>query len=75
MSEHSFFGDLCTFLSRLDNVTNGCVGGDDFPRKTKNRKNLYICVVVATTIIIIGLGVGLGLQKSEQGKMSYLHCK
>ena len=69
MSEYSFCGDLCTFFSRLNNVTNAFVGNEGFPRKMKSRKNLYICVTVATAIIIIGLGVGLGLQKSEQGKI------
>ena len=68
MSEYSFCGDIFTFFGRLNNVTNGSLGREDFPRKKKSRKNLYISMVVATALVIIGLGVGLGLQKSEQGK-------
>ena len=68
MSEYSFCGDICTFFDRLNNVTYGCVGDEDVPRKKKSRKNLYISVAVATALVIIGLGVGLVLQKSKQGK-------
>ena len=69
MSEYSFCGDIFTFFGRLNNVTNGCVGREDFPRKKKSRKNLYTSMVVTTALVIIGLGVGLGLQKNEQGKI------
>ena len=69
MSEYSFCGDLCTFFGRLNNIINGSLGREDFPRKTKSRKNLYISVAVASAMVIIGLGVGLGLQKSKQGKI------
>ena len=68
MSEYSLFGDIFTFFGRLNNVTNGCVGREDFPRKKKSRKIVYIIMAVATALVIIGLGVGFGLQKSEQGK-------
>ena len=53
----------------MSEYSNGSLGHEDFPRKMKSRKNLYICVAVTSAMVIIGLGVGLGLQKNEQGKI------
>ena len=72
LAEYTFLGDISTCVDRLNNVTNGCLGYENFPIKKslqKSNTRLYIGMAVATIVVVTGLCFGLAFQKSEHSKI------